>query len=121
MTYVAQQELKAYKVNIILFIDDYTRMTWVSFLKEKSKSFEVKVFKVHVKNETNLKIKFLRSDNGGEFTSNKFNKFCETHGIKRDFSSPRTPQQNGVAERKNRTIQEASRTMLNESKLPDIY
>jgi transposase InsO family protein len=62
-----------------------------------------------------------RSDNGGEFTSNKFNEFCETHGIKRHFSTPRTPEKNGVAETKNRTIQEASRTMLNEANLPDIY
>jgi transposase InsO family protein len=106
----------------ILFIDDYTRMTWVSFLKEKSEAFKkFKAFKAHVENETDLKIKCLRSDNGGEFTSDEFNEFCETHGIKRHFSAPRTPQQNGVAERKNRIVQEAAKTMLNEAKLPDIY
>jgi transposase InsO family protein len=77
-------------------------MTWVFFLKEKSEAFEkFKIFKVHVENETNLKIKCLRLDNGGEFISNEFNKFCETHGIKRYFSDPRTPRQNGVVERKN--------------------
>ena len=68
-----------------------------------------------------MKIKGLRSDNGGEFTSNDFNEFCEIHGIKRQFSAEKTPQQNGVVKRKNRTVREASRTMLNEAKLSDAY
>ena len=63
-----------------------------------------------VENEANQKIKCIRSYNGGEFTSNKFNDFCEIHGIKRQFSTAKTPQQNGVVKRKNRTIQEATRT-----------
>ena len=74
-----------------------------------------------VENETYMKIKCLRSDNGGEFTSNGFNEFSEIHGIKRQFSAAKTPQQNGVVERKNRTVQEAPRTMLNEAKLSDAY
>jgi transposase InsO family protein len=94
-------------------------MTWVCFLKQKFEKF--KAFKAMAKNETNIKIKCLRSDNGGEFTSNKFNDFCETHGIKRHFSTPRTPQRNGVVEKKNRTVQEAAITILNEAKLPDTY
>ena len=64
-----------------------------------------------------VKIKCLKSDNGGEFTSNEFNEFYEGHGIKRQFSVARTPQQNGVVERKNRIVQEAAKTMLNEPKL----
>ena len=104
----------------MLIIDDYTRMTWVYFLKEKSEAVEkFKAFKTYVENETDLKIKCLRSDNGGEFNSKEFNKFCEDHGIKRQYSAPRTPQQNGFVERKNKTIQEAARTMLNEAKIPN--
>jgi hypothetical protein len=96
----------------ILFIDDYTRMAWVSFLKEKSEAFnKFKSFKAYVENETDFKIKCLRSNNGLEFTSDEFNKFCETHGIKRHFSAPKTPQQNGVIKRKNITLQEATKTM----------
>ena len=74
-----------------------------------------------VENETHMKSKCLRSNNGGEFTSNGFDEFCEKHGIKRQFSATKTPQQNGVVEMKNRTIQEAARTMLNEAKLSDAY
>ena len=106
----------------MLFIDYFTRMAWVFFLKEKLEAFnKFKAFKILVENETQAKIKCLRSDNGGEFTSKEFDLFCETHGIKRQFSAVRTPQQNGIAKRKNRTVQEAARTMLNEAKLSDGY
>jgi transposase InsO family protein len=74
-----------------------------------------------VENETDLKIKFLRSDNGGEFSSNEFNKFCEDRGIKRQFLAPKNPQQSGVVERKNITVQEDARAMLNEDKIPDKF
>ena len=99
----------------MFLIDYYTSMTWVKFLKEKSESFEkFKIFKAMVENETYMKIKCLRSENGGVFTSNEFIEFCEIHG---QFSAAKTPQKNGFVERKNKTIQEASRTMLNEAKL----
>ena len=68
-----------------------------------------------------MKIKCLRSDNGGEFNSNEFDEFCEKHVIKRQFSTTKTPQQNGVVERKNRTVQEAAINMLNEAKLSNAY
>jgi transposase InsO family protein len=63
-----------------------------------------------VENEMDSKIKCLRSDNGGEFTSKEFMDYCNSHGIKRKFFIVRTPQHNGVVERKNRTIQEMVRT-----------
>ena len=75
-----------------------------------------KAFKALVENQTNHKIKCIRSYNGGEFTSNEFNEFCEIHGIKRRFSTTKDPRQNRVVERKNRTVQEVARTMLNEEK-----
>jgi hypothetical protein len=74
-----------------------------------------------VENEMDSRIKCLRSDNGGEFTSKEFMDHCSSHGIKRQFSVARTPQQNGVVERKNRTVQEMARTMLMDSKLTDIF
>jgi transposase InsO family protein len=116
-------EQKSLMVNTFFFIvDDYTRLTWVFFLKEKSKAFEkFKIYKSLVENETDLKIKCLRLDNGGEFTTKEFTQFCENHGIKRQLSSPRTLRQNGVVKRKNRTVQEVARTMLNEAKLPEIF
>jgi hypothetical protein len=106
----------------MLLIDDYTRMTWVTFLKEKPDAFEkFKSFKGLIENETDLKIKRLRSNKGGEFTSYEFEEFCENHGIKSHFSSARAPRKNGVVERKNKKLQEMAKTMLNESKLPDTF
>jgi transposase InsO family protein len=74
-----------------------------------------------VENEMDSRIKCLISDNGGKFTSKEFMDYCSSHGIKRQFSVARTPQQNGVVERKNKTIQEMARTMLMDSKLTDIF
>jgi transposase InsO family protein len=106
----------------MLLVDDYTRMTAVCFLRNKSEAFEnFKVYKEMVENEMDSKIKCLRSDNGGEFTSKEFMDYCNRHGIKRQFSVARTPQQNGVVERKNMTVQEMARTMLMDSKLTDIF
>ena len=77
----------------MLLIDDFSRMTWVYLLKKKSEAFGCfKIFKEQVENEIEQKIKCLRSDNGGEFTSKEFNHYYEEHGIKRQFSAARMPQ-----------------------------
>ncbi|GJS63505.1 putative ribonuclease H-like domain-containing protein [Tanacetum coccineum] len=73
------------------------------------------------KNQLDHKVKVIRCDNGTEFKNSIMNQFCEMKGIKREFSVARTPQQNGVAERKNRTLIEAARTMLVDSKLPTTF
>ena len=67
-----------------------------------------------IQNEKDLKIKVLRSDHGGEFPNELFEKFCEENRIMHNFSAPRTLQQNGVVERKNRSLEKLARTMLNE-------
>jgi transposase InsO family protein len=84
----------------MLIIDDYSRLTWVVFLKEKSKSFEkFKVFKALTENQIGKILKAVRSDRGGDISSWNFKDFFDKHGIKREYTIPRTPQQNGVIER----------------------
>eukprot|EP00253_Pinus_taeda_P009419 PITA_09419 len=91
-------------------------------MKYKDEAFEkFKSFKALVENESNHRIKCLRSDRGGEFTSDEFFDFCEEHGIRREFSTTRTPQQNGVVERMNRTIQQMARAMLDETGTPATF
>jgi transposase InsO family protein len=99
------KDLKGEKY-FMLLVDDYTRMTAVFFLKNKSEASEnFKIYKEMVENEMDSRIKFLRSDNGGEFSSKEFMDYYSSHGIKRQFSVAKTPQQNGVVERKNSTVQ----------------
>ena len=106
----------------ILFIDDFSRMCWIGLLKHKDEAFEkFQAFKALVENESDRKIKCLRSDRGGEFISDEFFDFCEQHGIKRQFSVARTPQQNGVVERMNRTVQKMARAMLDETGTPTTF
>ena len=75
-------------------------------------------FKALVENQTGRKIQALRSDNGGEYTSKEFDGYCRQEGIKRQLTVPYTPKQNGVAERKNRSIVGATRAMLHDQSLP---
>ncbi|KPJ11482.1 Retrovirus-related Pol polyprotein from transposon TNT 1-94 [Papilio machaon] len=103
---------------LLTFIDDYTRMTFGYFIRNKSEVLPVfKIFKKFVENQTNLKIKMLRTDNGREYVNKDFQLFLQEHGIKHQTTVPYSPQQNGVAERANRTIIEAGRCMLQEAGL----
>lgn len=107
---------------LILFIDDFSRFVWLGLMKHKEKAFKkFKSFKALVENESGHKIKCLRSDRGGEFTSNEFFDFYEEHGIRREFSTARIPKKNGVVERMNRTIQKMARDMIDESGTPVTF
>jgi transposase InsO family protein len=89
----------------LVIVDDYSRFTWVFFLQEKSQTQEtLKKLLRQAQNEFGLRIKKIISDNGTEFKNSQIEGFLEEEGIKHEFSSPYTPQQNGVVERKNRTL-----------------
>ncbi|KAI5332874.1 hypothetical protein L3X38_023003 [Prunus dulcis] len=106
----------------VLFLDDYTKYSWIFPLKFKSDVCEVfKVFKAKMENVLNSKIKYLRSDSGGEYLSTGFQTFLNQQGIIHQFSCPHTPQQNGSAERKHRHIVELARTFLAASGVPHKY
>jgi hypothetical protein len=106
----------------LVIVDDYSRFTWVFFLQEKSQTQEtLKGFLRRAQNELGLRIKKIRSDNGTEFKNFQIEGFLEEEGIKHEFSSPYTPQQNGVVERKNITLLDMARTMLDEYKTPDQF
>nr|GEX70530.1 putative ribonuclease H-like domain-containing protein [Tanacetum cinerariifolium] len=93
--------------------------TWVFFLATKDETSPIlKTFITGLENQLSLKVKVIRSDTGTEFKNNDLNQFCGMKGIIKEFNVPRTPQQNGIAERKNRTLIEAARTMLGDSLLP---
>ena len=88
-------------------------------MKSKDEVFgKFKVFKALIENLSERKIKILKTNNGGEYTSEEFVRFCRDVGIKRELTTPYNPQQNGVAERKNITIMEAVKTMILDQDLP---
>ncbi|GJW16837.1 putative ribonuclease H-like domain-containing protein [Tanacetum coccineum] len=96
--------------------------SWVFFLRTKDETSRIlKDFIRQIENQLNQKVKTIRCDNGTEFKNMDFIEFCGSKGIKREYSNARTPQQNGVAERKNRTLIEAARTMLADSFLPNTF
>lgn len=103
----------------VIFIDDFSRKTWIYFLKSKDEVFgSFQELKALVENQTGRHIRVLRTDNGGEFTSNDFNNFCRDTGIKMELIVPYNPQQNGVPERKNRSICEATKAIIHDQDLP---
>ncbi|KAL3514435.1 hypothetical protein ACH5RR_027152 [Cinchona calisaya] len=106
----------------VLFIDDFTRMCWIFFLKFKSKVARVLwKFKKMVENRSGCKIKILRSDNEKEYISTEFNLFCEEAGIEHQLTTLYTPEQNKVSEIRNRYIMEMVRCMLHEKELPKKF
>eukprot|EP00253_Pinus_taeda_P002078 PITA_02078 len=106
----------------LLIVDDFSRNMWVYFLKNKSDAFSIfQKFKILVEKESSCDIMTLRTDNGGEFCSSAFSTFCATHGIKRQFTTPYTPKQNSVVERRNRTVVEMARSMLQHKNIPNKF
>lgn len=104
-----------------LLVDDYSRKMWVYFLKNKDEAFNAfKKFLALVENGSEKKVKVLRTDRGGEFSSNEFKNFCEEAGIQRHYTAPYMPQQNGVVERRNRTVVEMGRSCLKEMNMPTV-
>jgi transposase InsO family protein len=105
-----------------VIVADYSRYTWVFFMKEKSKVHEIfKKFATIAQNEFDVKIKRVRSDNGTEFRNTNIEEYLDEEGIGHELSVPYTPQQNGIVERKIRTLIEATRTMLDEYKTSDSF
>jgi hypothetical protein len=106
----------------LVIVDDFSRFTWVFFLQDKSETQgTLKRFLKRAQNEFELKVKKIRSDNGSEFKNLQVEEYLEEEGIKHEFSAPYTPQQNGVVERKNRTLIDMARTMLGEFKAPERF
>ena len=104
---------------LLTFIDDHSRMKVTYFMKNKCEVLEkFKEYVIMAENFTGKKLKCLRSDNGGEYISKEFDNFCKQNGIIQEPTIPRTPQQNGVAERLNRTLLESARSMLYHAKMP---
>ena len=100
---------------VLTFIDDYSRFCWVYFLKLKSKVFEqLKIWKDLVENQSGNRINIIRTDNGNEYVNKNMQQNFEECGIQMQHSTPYTPQQNGVAKRKNRSLKEMATCMIEE-------
>ncbi|GMP62704.1 hypothetical protein CsSME_00024701 [Camellia sinensis var. sinensis] len=106
----------------VSFIDDFSRRVWIYTMKHKDEVLDIFLtWKKMIETQTGRRIKKLRSDNGGEYTSDPFFEVCQNAGIVRHFTVPGTPQQNGVAERMNRTLVEKVRCMLSQSGLSKAF
>ncbi|GJT56754.1 retrovirus-related pol polyprotein from transposon TNT 1-94 [Tanacetum coccineum] len=104
---------------ILVIVDDYSRYTWTRFLKDKTEAFDqFEIFSKKIQNQLGCSIVSIRTDHGREIDNEvQFGEFCNANGITHNFSAPRTPQSNGVVERKNKTLQEMSITMKIEESL----
>ncbi|GJY70754.1 putative ribonuclease H-like domain-containing protein [Tanacetum coccineum] len=110
------------KMYCLVVTYDFSRFTWVFFLSTKDETSAIlNSFITGIENLVDHKVKVIRCVNGTEFKNKEMNQFCEMKGILRQFNVARTPQQNGVAERRNRTLLKAARTMLADSKLTTTF
>ncbi|WVZ58113.1 hypothetical protein U9M48_008419 [Paspalum notatum var. saurae] len=98
---------------VLVVVDNFSRFSWVFFMESKDEAFGfVRDLVLRLRNESHKAMRAIRSDNGGEFRNSRFENFCHDLGLEHQLSSPYTPPQNGVVERKNRTLVEMARTML---------
>ena len=110
------------KKYILVVMDDFIRYTWVVLLKDKTEAPEKMIHlckKLQVEKDT--VVARIKIDHGREFENIKLATFCNNQGTHQEFSSPKTPQQNGIVERKNRVVQEMARVMLHNKKLPKSF
>ncbi|KAJ9557983.1 hypothetical protein OSB04_012597 [Centaurea solstitialis] len=115
-------ESLARKKYMLVLVDEFSRLTWLEFLRAKSDAADrIIAFIKRIQIILSRKVKKLRSDNGTEFQNAKLQSFLEDVGISHNFSAVRTPQQNGVVERKNRTLVEAARSMMAHSGVPQAF
>lgn len=106
----------------VTLIDDFSNYTWIYVLKKKSDVFAVfRRWKALVENYAGESVGTLRTDNGGEYLSTEFQQYLKTQGIRHERTIPKTPEQNGKAERLNRTLLESARSMLSDSGLPKRF
>ena len=106
----------------VIFVDDCTRMTWLYLMKNKDEVFSVFCsFHEMVKTQYSATIRILRSDNGGEYMHRDFKNYFSHHGLIHETTCPQTPQQNGIAERKNRHILETARAILLGAHVPNHF
>jgi transposase InsO family protein len=105
---------------VLVVVDDYSRYEWMFFLEDKGETFGfIRDLVLRLRNERHGDaIRAIRSDNGSEFRNSRFKTFCHDLGLEHQFSSPYTPPQNVVVERKNRTLCEMARMMLDEHRTP---
>ncbi|GJR19594.1 retrovirus-related pol polyprotein from transposon TNT 1-94 [Tanacetum coccineum] len=117
--------IKSYRGNLytLVIVDNYSRYTWPRFLKTKNEAFKkFEILSRKIQNQLGSSIIAIRMDHGREFDNEvQFGAYYDAQGITHNFSAPRTPQSNGVVARKNRTLQEMSRTMLNEQSIPQKF
>nr|GEZ26437.1 zinc finger, CCHC-type [Tanacetum cinerariifolium] len=107
---------------IFLLVDDYSRYMWAYFLRTKDQAFDTfKEFKKTIENKLRTTLKMFRMDHGGEFNLSEFTQYCKENGIARQLTAPYSPQQNGVVERRNRTIMSTTRCMMKATEMPQEF
>jgi transposase InsO family protein len=104
---------------ILIFVDDFSRFTWIFFLRQKSEVFQhLKDFKALVETQSRKKIKVVRTNNGGEYVNHEIQNLCHEAQIQLQHTIRYTPKQNEVVERKNRSLKEMTFCMLHAKSLP---